>query len=53
VTHDRISVYPRGLARLCAEVADEPRLLPTFLRILAIVPATIRELQRAGLRRVA
>jgi hypothetical protein len=51
--HDRISVYLRGLARLCAKVAARPELLPTFLRVLALVPGTVRELLRRELRRAA
>ena len=36
--------YLEALGKLCAEVAAEPRLLPTFLQVLALVPRTIAEL---------
>jgi hypothetical protein len=39
-------MYLRGLARLCEEVARQPRLLPVFVRVLAMAPATLRELLR-------
>jgi hypothetical protein len=42
------------MSRLCAEVARDPRLLPYFVAILALAPATIIDLagrQRDGLLR--
>ena len=48
---ENISRYLAALGKLCAEVAADPRLLPTFLAILTLVPSTIRELQRS--RRLA
>jgi hypothetical protein len=52
--HDRrVQIYLLALSRLCREVADEPRLLLPFLRILAMVPATLRELQREQKRMAA
>jgi hypothetical protein len=46
-----VSSYLHQLAWLCLEVSAKPKLLPTFLRILALVPSTITELQRS--RRLA
>ena len=37
--------YLHALAGVCLEVAREPRLLPVFLRIVMMVPATVRELR--------
>jgi hypothetical protein len=48
--HDHVGLYLEGLAALCLEVA-RPRLLPTFLCILALVPGTLADLQRS--RRLA
>jgi hypothetical protein len=41
-----VTTYLRGLSMLCMECAAQPRLLPVFLRILAMVPSTVAELQR-------
>src|SRR5215469_12030069 len=38
---DAVRVYLRSLDALCYEVSAKPALLPTFLRIVRIVPATI------------
>jgi hypothetical protein len=48
----RVRVCLQNLAALCCEVADRPWLLPTFLRIVALVPSTIVELTEAR-RRIA
>ncbi len=29
------------VSRLCLEVSKQPRLLPTFMRIVAMVPSTV------------
>jgi hypothetical protein len=42
IRQDGVARYLLGLSALCAEVARESRLLPTFVRILARVPATLR-----------
>jgi hypothetical protein len=44
-----ITRYLLGLGALCFEVSRNPRLLPTFIAIIARVPSTIIEL--AGYRR--
>jgi hypothetical protein len=36
--------YLQSLSRLCVEVAATPALLPTFLRVLRLVPATVAQL---------
>jgi hypothetical protein len=36
--HERVALYLEALAKVCLEVAAEPRLLPTFLRLVALVP---------------
>jgi hypothetical protein len=41
-----VADYLRNLSRLCLEVAATPALLPVFLRIVAMVPATVTELRR-------
>ena len=43
-THARVNIYLRELAKLCIEVADEPRLQPLFLHILALAPGTLAAL---------
>jgi hypothetical protein len=43
----RIRRYLQALAKLCIEVAAEPRLLPTFLQVLLLVPKTIAELAKS------
>jgi hypothetical protein len=48
-----ISRYLLSLSHLCREVSDKPALVPTFLRIVALVPQTIVDLQRADDRRMA
>jgi hypothetical protein len=53
IRQDQISRYLLGLAALCLEVSREPRLLPTFVRILARVPSTLAALQRAQRRLAA
>ncbi len=35
---------PRAIAALAMECASQPKLLPVFLRILAMVPHTVAEL---------
>ncbi len=44
IPRDHVSQYLLGLSALCAEVAREPRLLPSFVRILARVPSTIEQM---------
>jgi hypothetical protein len=39
--------YLHALSKLCAEVAAEPKLLPTFLQILLLVPRTVAELAKS------
>jgi hypothetical protein len=51
--HERVSRYLMALAKVCAEVAAEPRLLPTFLRLIAMVPSTVETLERETRRRLA
>jgi hypothetical protein len=53
VTHARVSLYLRQLGLLCLEVADNPKLLPTFLRLIVLVPATVAELRRDSRRLAA
>jgi hypothetical protein len=49
--HDyRITIYLKGLASLCLEVAREPRLLPLFVAIVAMMPKTLREFEREALQ---
>jgi hypothetical protein len=50
--HDRIGDYLLGLSRLCLEVAREPWLLPLFVQLVALVPATIAALRREERRRL-
>jgi hypothetical protein len=38
--------YLLGLLALCAEVADDPRLLPDLVRILRLVPPTLAQMLR-------
>jgi hypothetical protein len=38
--------YLEGLGALCLETSRNPALLPTFLGVVALVPATIAELRR-------
>jgi hypothetical protein len=45
--HEAIRRYLHALGRLCAEVAAEPKLLPTFLQILTLVPRTVGELAKS------
>jgi hypothetical protein len=45
--HEAIRRYLHALSKLCAEVAAEPRLLPTFLQVLLLVPRTIAELAKS------
>jgi hypothetical protein len=49
IQRDGITRYVEALGWLCVEVARQPRLLPTFLRILQLVPSTVRELERRRL----
>ena len=44
----RICTYLRAIAALALECADRPWLWPTFLRVLAMVPGTMRELAGAA-----
>lgn len=50
---DRIARYLEGLARLCFETSRNPRLLPYFLRVLQLVPCTVRELICGKPKRIA
>lgn len=52
-SHERIRRYLEGPARLVLEVSHDQRLLPVFLRIVALVPATVRHLRRGDQRRLA
>jgi hypothetical protein len=36
--------YLAGLVRAAAECIEQPRLLPVFLGVLRLAPATLREL---------
>jgi hypothetical protein len=45
--HEAIRSYLYALGRLCLEVAAEPRLVPTFLQVLALVPRTVGELAKS------
>jgi hypothetical protein len=40
----RNAIYLRALGSLCLEVSDKPWLWPLFLRIIVMVPETIRQL---------
>jgi hypothetical protein len=52
--HDhRVVRYLEAVAKLCLEVAAEPRLLPLFVAIIALVPATIAQLKRDSERLAA
>jgi hypothetical protein len=48
-----VTSYLRGIATLALEVADRPSLLPVFLAVLRLVPATVRDLQRSQRRLAA
>jgi hypothetical protein len=48
-----VRAYLLGLSRLCVEVSRDQRLLPVFLRILALAPATVAQLQKAQRRLAA
>jgi hypothetical protein len=50
---DGVAQYLLGLSRLCAEVARNPKLLPSFMRVLRLVPSTLAALQRAQRRLAA
>jgi len=52
-SRDRISAYLRALGLLCFEVSRDRRLLPLFVRIIALAPGTIAELRRGDQRRIA
>jgi hypothetical protein len=43
-----VTLYLRGLAAVCLECADCPALLPSFLAIIRLVPATVSELRAAA-----
>jgi hypothetical protein len=45
MTEYKGSQYLTALGKLCAEVARNPTLLPTFIAILKLVPGTVRELR--------
>jgi hypothetical protein len=51
--HERVALYLEALAKVCLEVAAEPRLLPTFLRLVALVPATVAALRHEERRLAA
>jgi hypothetical protein len=51
--HASVRNYLLGLSRLALEVADRPSLLPVFLAVLRLVPATLAALQRAQRRLAA
>jgi hypothetical protein len=52
--HDHhVRVYLQALAALSSEVADRPWLLPWFVRIIALVPTTIMELNGKSRRLAA
>ncbi len=43
---DRVDTYLLALGALCLELARAPQLLPTFLRLIKLVPRTVAELRR-------
>jgi hypothetical protein len=47
IQRDRVAQYLESLGNLCMECARRPELLPTFLRIIAMVPKTIEAMLRA------
>jgi hypothetical protein len=52
IQRDHVRLYLVALSRLALEVSRNPRLLTTFLRIVARVPGTIEQL-RCERRRAA
>ena len=47
IRHDnRVDTYLLALGALCGELARAPQLLPVFLRLIAMAPRTVAELQR-------
>ena len=47
IRHDnRVDTYLLALGALCVELARAPQLLPVFLRLIAMAPRTVAELQR-------
>ena len=53
MTADCVGQYLEAIARLCLETARNPRLLPVFIEIAKLMPATLRELAGAQRRRIA
>ena len=49
VQRDHVRLYLLALSRLALEVSRNPRLLPSFLRIVARVPSTLAALEGARL----
>jgi hypothetical protein len=49
----RVRAYLLALSRLALEVAHNQRLLPVFVAIIKLVPATLSELRRGDQRRIA
>jgi hypothetical protein len=47
---DGVAQYLLAIASLCVEVARSPRLLPVFLRVIAMAPGTIEGLERVRRR---
>ena len=43
-----VSNYLLAVSKLTAEVADNPRLQPSFILIVAMMPKTLRELAGAA-----
>ena len=43
---ERVNQYLQALGALCLELAHSPRLLPTFLRVIAMAPKTVSELRQ-------
>jgi hypothetical protein len=46
IPQDHVAPYLVALSRLCLEVSWRPTLLPVFLGILRLAPATITALRR-------
>jgi hypothetical protein len=54
MTHDhRVTQYLEAIARLCLETSRNPALLPVFVQLVAMVPATIVSLRREQKRLAA
>jgi hypothetical protein len=53
IRRDGVGLYLAALAALCQEVSRKPRLLPLFIRIVALAPRTLAELERSRRRLAA